>query len=115
MSADVWIVRNPCPTCGRGDTHDNDADSLNITYNLSRMLREAGFVGWSEIIDKPAPAVGKHILAVLDWMELDPDRWRTMNPENGWGDYDKCLQGRMRAWAQVCRDASDADRIGGWL
>ena len=113
LSADVWIIRDTCPTCGRGN--DNDRDDLNVTYNLSTMLTRAGFVGWRNVLDKPAPKVGRHILAVLDRMARDPDRWRQMNPVNGWGDYDSCLQGRMRAWAERCRDASPQDTIGGWL
>ena len=42
------------------------------------------------------------MLDVLDKMAADPDRWRAMNPPNGWGDYDRCLQGRMRRFAEAC-------------
>ena len=112
MSADVWIVRDRCHACGRGGDVD---ESLNITYNLSKMLHEAGFNGWKWCIDKPAPVVGKHMLDVLDGMATDPEKWRAMNPPNGWGDYDQCLQVRMRAWSGRAAVASERDTVGGWL
>lgn len=112
MSADVWIERKACDKCGRGE--DRSAD-LNFTYNLSSMLREAGFNGWRWCVGKRAPKVGRHILTILDGMQVDPEHWRAMNPSNGWGDYDVCIQGRMRAWAMECLTASDEDHVGGWL
>lgn len=112
MSADVWIQLDPCLTCGRSDEHGAE---LNVTYNLSRMLREAGFDGWSEIAGRNANDAGSHILDILNAMATDPDRWRAMNPSNGWGDYDKCLQGRMRDWAMECLNAPPGATIGAWL
>lgn len=106
MSADVWI--------NEAATGDEGA-ALNITYNLSAMLRQGGFVGWRNIEGKSAQWVGRHIIEVLDRMDLEPDKWRAMNPENGWGDYDKCIQGRMREWARKCRDAGPDDTIGAGL
>lgn len=111
MSADVWIESPPCPACGHGDP----GAELNITYNLSRMLREAGFIGWGELEGMNAQAAGTHILGVLDGMAANPDRWRAMNPPNGWGDYDSCIQGRMREWAQECKAAPEGSVIGASL
>lgn len=113
MSADLWIIRAGCSKCGRSD--DSPADELNVTYNLSTMLSSAGFKGWRWCVDKPARKVGKHMLEVLDHMATTPDVWRAMNPANGWGDYDECLQGRMRAWAERAATAGRKDRIGAWL
>ena len=64
---------------------------------------------------RKAREVGVHMLQVLDRMQEDPDRWRAKNPPNGWGDYDRCLQGRMRAWATLAAAAGESDRVGGWL
>ena len=111
MSADVWIVLKQCECCGRS----GDGAELNITYNLSKMLAEAGFMGWREIVGKPAREVGAHIIGVLDGMTVDPERWRAMNPPNGWGDYDQSLQDRMRRWALECIDSPPDALIGGWL
>lgn len=122
MSADVWIetpteVPTVCRTCGHEpeDNGQGRGAALNVTYNLSRMLAAGGFCGWQAIIGQPAREVGEHILTVLDAMRVDDDKWRAMNPSNGWGDYDDCLQGRMRAWAQECVEAGPGDVIGGWL
>ena len=112
MSADVWIEMNVCAHCGAPEARGAE---LNVTYNLSAMLREAGFKGWQAIMSEPANRVGAHILDVLDRMAEDPERWRSMNPENGWGDYDRCLQGRMRKWANACVSAPEGATIGGWL
>ena len=112
MSADVWIDRAPCDSCGRSDERGAE---VNITYNLSSMLREAGFCGWSSLVGMKAREAGDHLVAVLDGMTADPEKWRAMNPENGWGDYDRCLQVRLREFAEKCREAGAADRIGGWL
>ena len=79
------------------------------------MLTAAGFMGWPKIVGRPATFVGRHIIEVLDFMAEDPDKWRAMNPKNGWGSYDVCLQGRMRRWAQACLDAHTGATIGGWL
>ena len=111
MSADLWIKFEACETCGRGAERGAE---LNVTYNLSGMLREAGFNGWDWCTGKPAPEVGAHMLAVLDGMVTDPERWRAMNPPNGWGDYDGCLQGRMRDFASACVRATTGV-IGAWL
>jgi hypothetical protein len=112
MSADLWIVEASCEVCGR---HDPSEAEVNITYNLTPMLKEAGFVGWSALRNLPARVAGHHILAVLDGMATDPERWRAMNPDNKWGDYDKCLQGRLRAFAEACLTASVGARIGASL
>ena len=111
MSADLWIKFEACETCGRGAERGAE---LNVTYNLRGMLREAGFNGWDWCTGKPAPEVGAHMLAVLDGMVTDPERWRAMNPPNGWGDYDQCLQGRMRDFASACVRATTGV-IGAWL
>ena len=112
MSADVWILTNPCDTCGHSDQQGAE---VNITYNLSGMLREAGFCGWRDLVGMKALDAGLHLIEVLDGMREDPQRWRAMNPPNGWGDYDKCLQGRLRDFAERCLDAGPTDTIGGWL
>ena len=111
MSADVWIERAACSHCG----HSPERSELNVTYNLSSMLYAAGFVGWPDILAMSPREAGAHILKVLDGMAADPEKWRAMNPTNGWGDYDGCLQGRMRRWAVECTEAGPDDRIGGWL
>lgn len=106
MSADLTIHDPHAPGSGA---------ELNVTYNLSAMLHEAGFKGWQWTQGKPARRVGRHILTVLTHMSQDPDHWRSLNPPNGWGDYDTCIQGRMREWAILCTIASKKATIEAWL
>lgn len=109
MSADAWIVNPPCSECGRDETLGAE---VNITYNLSPMLHEAGFCGWGNLAQAPtAEAAGQHLLAVLDGMQADPERWRAMDPENGWGSYDRCLQVRLRLFAEECVAAGPRARV----
>lgn len=112
MSADIWLVHPQCKCCGRGREED---ESLNITYNLSPMLHEAGFAGWKWCEGKSARVVGGHMLILLNAMAKEPERWRAMNPENDWGDYDECLQGRMRAWAEKAYKMPAAVKVGTYL
>ena len=114
MSADVWIDRPPCGKCGRTASHDLATD-VNITYNLSPMLGKAGFVGWREFVGMPARKAGRHLLRVLEDMASEPETWRAMNPANGWGDYDSCIQGRLRKFAIACVIAPKGSTIGGSL
>lgn len=116
MSASVTITVPPCKCCGDLPLQFSYADAnINITYNLSRMLNEAGFVGWEELVKMSARKAGKHILKVLDEMSLDPEKYRAMNPKNGWGDYDSCLQDRLRKWATICVHSPKGSRLLGTL
>ena len=112
MSNDIEIVRDACDKCGRGETRTED--EINLTYNLSPMLRAAGAKPWVDYAGKPAREVGEEILAVLDRMAEDPEKWRAMNPSNGWGDYDRCLQGRLRNWAEIAASAGPNDKVQVW-
>ena len=111
MSADVWIEAKTCESCGVAP----EGAQLNITYNLSPMLREAGFIGWSNLRGMDAREAGVRILAILDHMRADEPRWRAMNPENGWGDYDECIQGRMRQWAKACTESPKGSTVSASL
>jgi hypothetical protein len=35
---------------------------------------------------------GDQLIADIKIMESDPDKYRAMNPENGWGSYDTFLE-----------------------
>ena len=43
---------------------------------------------------------------------MSADLW--INPPNGWGDYDRCLQGRMRRFAEECV-AAESGVVEAWL
>lgn len=94
MSYTLTMIRN-------GQESTDEADRCNLTYNLKPMLDEAGFVGFYRLGNNlPAIAFGHIVLAALDHMAQKPERYRALNPANGWGDYDRCLQSRLRTWAE---------------
>ena len=112
MSAEVWVSYPPCDHCG---SPGSEGAGVGITYNLSPMLHAAGFFGWRDVSRMSARDAGRHVLKVLDGMREEPERWRAMNPPNDWGNYDECLQGRLRRWAETASKESPAARVGASL
>jgi len=68
----------------------------NITHNLGKMAREAGIyqalwrpeevgiITGSELIEL--------LIAGLQQLRSDPERFKSMNPPNGWGSYQSLLE-----------------------
>jgi len=55
------------------------------------MLRAAGFPEWKALIGAPATEVGGMLKSVADELRRAPDKYRAMNPPNGWGNYEGAL------------------------
>jgi len=68
---------------------------LNYTYNVAEMFSEA-IIGWAHGIKTINNMTGEFAEAGLDVgflsMVLDPDKYKAMNPSNGWGDYHGALE-----------------------
>jgi len=86
MSYDVWLE---CPCCG--DAKEDCLD-LNFTSNISPMfynedvnINPKEWDGWlaGEVVDE----LERGINALMS----NPDKYKAMNPESGWGDYDTLL------------------------
>lgn len=89
---------------GAGNQREAE-DAGNMTYNVSPMYYEAlggdglrgldGRLAWDALPDLER--------AVAD-MEARPATYRTMNPQNGWGDYESALNylRRIRDIAREC-------------
>ena len=128
MSADIWLID---PDTGEQVVTDPDPDaemramvpyrspastddtSFNLTYNLSRMLWGAGMPAWREFIGMNAAEAGLIWEATVTELERDPDLYRTLNPENGWGTYEQAVE-VLSALAAACARHPSAE-IGGWL
>lgn len=53
---------------------------------------KASAPSWWKQLDSMSGAEGGELLGrIIQGLEADPDRFRAMNPENGWGDYDGFL------------------------
>lgn len=63
--------------------------SWNYTHNCNDMMREAGY-DWIYHLDgeRVADTLPK-FQAMVENLEANPEKYRAMNPENGWGDYDR--------------------------
>jgi len=80
MSADVTLS---CNSCGQA------VAELNVTYNLTPMLKAAGFRGWRWVA-RPTTTVtelAEHLARVSAELRRDSARYQAMNPVNGWGTY----------------------------
>lgn len=110
MSADWWFE---IPDV-------EERPSWNVTYNLSPMLWDAGWQwpdGWTwstqYLEGVKAADIGEKAMYVLRNLEADPEKYRAMNPENGWGDYD----GLVRVWrdfVEAIRKYPEA-KVGVWF
>ncbi|MGH3795966.1 MAG: hypothetical protein ACRDSP_13875 [Pseudonocardiaceae bacterium] len=63
----------------------------NMTSNVAPMWREAG-ADLAEFDGRAAAEVLPVLRTAIAAMEDDPAVYEAMNPANGWGDYDSCLE-----------------------
>jgi hypothetical protein len=84
VSYDVWLSPSADEPYAEGST-----EWLNYTSNVAPMWRAAG-VDLAECHGRPAAQVAEGLMGALAAMDDDPDRFRAMDPPNGWGDFDGC-------------------------
>lgn len=121
MSADVWLEPNPDDWCcgpedppfPRRSSASWHNHSVNLTYNLSPMLRAAGFPGWKELVGASCVEAGGMLRKVAQVLAADPERFKAMNPANGWGTYEQAID-IMNALATMCDNHPDC-KFDGWL
>ena len=80
---------------------------INLTYNVSGMLRRAGLhpnVVNGMKVNEAYPIVS-NVVAV---MEDNPDYFRKYNPENGWGSYEHTLEALVKIGTALY-EANDDD------
>jgi hypothetical protein len=121
-----------CPNCGHElapPYHGDALNSWNYTHNTNGMIASAyeavsgeatpecggslgpviGAAWWGRLSGADGPAGAAYLGQIIKGLEADPGRFRAMNPENGWGDYEGLL-GVLREM----RDAVPADRATLW-
>lgn len=80
MSADYYISPEcDCP-------HPHGEINLNVTYNLSQMLAEAGFPGHKAMTGAPASEAAPIFARTAERIRANPDHFKQFEAENGWGD-----------------------------
>ena len=80
--------------------------SRNYTSNVSGMWADAIGENLGDLIERLGKRAGDILPALergIAAMEADPDKYRAMNPANGWGDYDGALA-YLRWMRDNCRD-----------
>lgn len=106
MSADLWLEMD---TGGTEPT--SITDSVNVTYNLSGMLRAAGYPGHREMLGAPAVEAGGVFASVAQ--KLRSGDYGEHVPTNGWGTKEWAVE-FCDAMAAQCA-AHPKAFIGGWL
>lgn len=80
------------------DDRGHTEGEWNYTHNTNRMINHAfadsswAGTSWWRCLDGMTGSDGAAFLdRIIRSMESDPETFREMNPENGWGDYDSLL------------------------
>jgi hypothetical protein len=76
--------------CGFTDTTDPELDSINMTSNVAGMWRLAG-ADLRAMFGQPAAEVQVTLATAVRNMLAEPEKYRALEPENGWGDYEGCV------------------------
>lgn len=89
MSLDVYLDIDPCGACGAAV---RTAFTANYTHNVVPMAKVAGLYDSVWRPDEHGIERAEQLIAPLadglTFMRAYPDRFRALNPENGWGSYD---------------------------
>jgi hypothetical protein len=103
MSLDISLIQ----------TKPTTVWDCNITHNLAAMAKEAGLyeVMWRPETLFPTP-IARNLIPRLQRgikkLITDPDRFKILNPENGWGDYEGLLETAI-ALLVSCKTYPDAE------
>lgn len=91
-----------CPDCGheleKPRREQSPICDWNYTHNVAPMIYRAlegagielapGESWWQRLSGMDGPEGRDYLAAIITRLEADPDRFRAMNPPNGWGCYD---------------------------
>lgn len=90
MSYDVYLLKGET-TVGWWNYTSNIAPMLNMALE-SVIAFTPGAERWHDLLHGCQLESGRELLGVaVRSLESDPERYRAMNPANGWGDYDSLL------------------------
>lgn len=81
--------------------------SANITHNLGKMADAAGLYEALWRPDECGVETASQLVGPLERglaaLEADPDRFRALNPANGWGSYEGLVR-FVHAYLEACRE-----------
>jgi hypothetical protein len=107
MALHLIIESYPCEHCGRKDSDF----STNITRNVIPMAREAGIYSllWEMQPEELALELIHPLITAIQRMTTDEQRFRLLEPRNGWGSYSSFLKW-LKELLEVCQ-ARPTDKI----
>ena len=114
MSLTIWLTSSTprCDHCGRGEEIDMCVFQSDITHNLIPMARLAGVSECMWDAKKNGITKAFQLLESLQdaivGMKAEPERFRALNPSNGWGNYEGFLAALV-ALCEACRSNPNAD------
>lgn len=83
----------------------------NITHNLTKMADEAGLYKALWRPDELGIDTAKVLIPLLEnglkQLQEDPERFKKLNPENGWGTYEALVSFTER-YLEACNEHPDA-------
>ena len=104
MSLDVYLKNK----------EGEEVFSANITHNLTNMAEEADlyFYLWrpEECGKKTAGELLYPLRDGLHNLKIDPERFKKLNPENGWGSYEGLIK-FVENYLNACYEYPDAEII----
>lgn len=116
MSLDVYLEIKGNPLEPGGEVPSCEVFDGNITHNLGRMAQEAGLYNclWrpDENAIERAGQLCEPLRQGLERLKADPERYKTLNPENGYGTYEGLLA-FAENYLKACRQWPDA-AVGVW-
>lgn len=72
---------------------------VNYTHNTSCMIYdvlgdclEPEESWWQRLDGMDGPTSAKYLDSIIGGLKKNPEKYRAMNPDNGWGDYDGLLR-----------------------
>src|SRR5688572_13860735 len=95
------------------DDRGHTDGSWNYTHNCNGMANtvlaergvdDPGTAWWKRLVGVDGPTGAALLHEIITGLEADPERFRAMNPPNGWGDYDsfvatlKEMRDRVPEW-----------------
>lgn len=110
-SPDEWNRRFPDKEPIVSYSDEEELWWRNITHNLGRMADEAGIYQCLWRPDENGISIARQMIEPLEaglaLLHSDPERFRQLNPSNGWGSYEGLVE-FVTECLDACRDHPDA-------
>lgn len=119
MSLDVYLKikdhQKKCHHCGSLYTPDGEYEyEANITHNLGSMADAAGIYKHLWRPEEIGITKADHLILPLQRglseLKATPEKFKKLNPENGWGSYDG-LVSFVELYLRACIEHPNADVI----